>query len=56
VGVERACATAGDALVCAAATSVERRLSDWPDRRRACRCRSVDREGNFMRVFEFETR
>ena len=28
VGVERACATAGDALVCAAATSVERRLSD----------------------------
>lgn len=51
VGVERACATAGDALVCAAATSVERRLSDWPDRRRACRCRSVDREGNFMRGF-----
>lgn len=51
VGVERACATAGDALVCAAATSVERRLSDWPDRRRACRCRSVDREGNFIAGF-----
>ena len=45
VGVERACATVGDALVCAAATSLERRLSDWPDRRRACRCWSVDRKG-----------
>ena len=48
VGVERACATAGDALVCAAATSVERRLSDWPDRRRACRCRSVDQRGTLL--------
>ena len=48
VGVERACATVGDALVCAAATSLERRLSDWPDRRRACRCRSVDQRGTLL--------